>query len=130
MLQGDYTVDGEWLPEEVTDINAEKPFGTSDKRWKERKEDKFPPPGAYDTTKCRKALPRRDREGKAVKATKGAFNVNAARFSEKPPGVGRRTKQPGPGQYSEGVLDATKWQKPTYNITIRRSEMQANKVHV
>lgn len=124
-------VDGEWLPEEMTNVNSEKPFGTSDKRWKAKKEHKFPPPGAYETEKCNKALPRRGRDGKPVVATKGAFNVNAARFSEKPPGVGRRTKQPGPGQYTDGVLDATvKWQKPTYNISIRRSEMQANKVHV
>eukprot|EP00656_Telonema_subtile_P044671 TRINITY_DN50935_c0_g2_i1.p1 TRINITY_DN50935_c0_g2~~TRINITY_DN50935_c0_g2_i1.p1 ORF type:complete len:551 (-),score=97.84 TRINITY_DN50935_c0_g2_i1:38-1690(-) len=102
---GDYVVE----PHTVysTNMNAAKPFGTSDSRWKVRKDEKYPSPGAYLAENAQLSLPRRGRDGRPVQTNKGGFNVNSARFVSKPPGVGRRTKQPGPGQYADGLEQAT-----------------------
>jgi len=127
---GDYVVESN-IGGNGRDTNKERPFNTSDERWRVSKTDKTPGPVTYEPEKAKPAAARRDRTGKAVIA-QNSFNAAAGRFDEKPAvaGIGhslRHTTKPGPGQYDDGMVEATtKWRKPTYNITIRRSEMQAN----
>jgi len=138
---GDYEVDkglGKMGPpgrEEVAHVQ-ETPFGITVKRWgdgktKSRINNFAPPgPGTYDAITAKTALEPRGRDGKPVER-QVSFGISAERFHRRAPGEGRRTKMPGPGEYTDGVKAATtKWRTPTFNVSIKRTEAEAKIVEV
>jgi len=138
---GDYQVEkglGSMGPPGREDIPQvhETPFGITVKRWKDGKSKSIansqttPGPGQYDDDKANLALPARDREGKPIEGVV-SFTTSAERFAKRAPGEGRRTKVPGPGEYTDGVKAATvKWRTPTFNVSIKRTEAMAKQVEV
>merc|ERR1711871_1941345 len=110
---------------------AETPFGVTVKRWGDGKSKSTtnnfcgPGPATYSASEAKDALPRRDRAGQQI-LEQVSFGTSAERFNKRVAGEGRRTKVPGPGEYSDGVKAATtKWRTPTFNVSIKRTEAQA-----
>jgi len=139
---GDYAIETEFGargPPGRADIPqvAETPFGITVKRWGDGKTKSTtnnvpkPSPGTYDVPDHKKTLPYKGRNGQPVTEALASFGSNSERFPKRAAGEGRRTRVPGPGEYTDGVKAATtKWRTPTFNVTIKRTEANAKIVEV